>query len=290
MQLAQMMDGRTPYITNLTVYSASVVDAGSILLAQGGTATTDVGHTVSTASTTAAADNFTGINTISSSQASAAQENLALGGQSFNIDTDGIPNRGISTGGSDYLPVSISPAAIYYGWYSGTTGAATVGTNVYSLTASATTNVIGVLLGNQQLAGCWIYSLATVSSGTATFSGQVRQISNSAATTSLTMLTAWQVSTDTEAIMTYSLGSLGANFDNVGGQGRNYLGSRVTGGAAGASRADGLQCKIIASAMQHDAAPLHRLTQRVDDGLDGVTHGKVYSELVFTDNAWNGVT
>lgn len=290
MQLSKLMGGDTPYITNLAVYSASAIDIGSVLIADAGSATTNVAHTVSTVSTTAAADNFTGITTISSQQAVASKENLALGGQSFNIDTDYIPNRGISTGGTDWLPAVVSPGAIYFGRYSATTGAGTVGVNVYDLTASATTNVVGVFLGNQQLVGCWIYSLADVSSGTATFSGQVRQISNSAATTSLTMVSAWQVSTDTEAIMTYAYNTLGVNFDNVDGTGRALLGSRVTGGAAGASRADGLQAKVLASSIQHDAAPMHRLTQRVDDGLDGVTGGKVYSEIVFTDNAWNGVT
>lgn len=289
-QLSKLMGGDTPYITNLAVYSASAIDIGSILVVTTATVSVDIGHTVSTVSTTACADNFSGINTISTRQAVASKENLALGGQSFNIDTDYIPNRGQVDGGNDWLPAIISPGAIYFGHYSGTTGAATVGTNVYGFTAANSTSNTAALLGNQQLVGCWLYSLATVSSGTATYSGQLRQISYSASTILLTTITAWQTSTDTEAIMTYSLGSLGANWDNTQGTGRSLLGSRVTAGAAGASRADGAQTKVIASSIQHDAAPMHRLTQRVDDGLDGVTNGKVYSEIVFTDNAWNGVT
>jgi hypothetical protein len=285
MELAHLMDGQTPYITNLTVYSASVIEAGSFMTIDEGTAVTNVGCTVSTSTSSTNCADFLGVNTVATSQASAAQENLAFGGQSFNLDTDGIPNRGISTGGSDYIPVLLSPGAIYFGYYSTTTGAATAGVNVYNLTASNTTNVVGVLLGNQQLAGSWIYSLSTVSGGTATYSGQVRQIANSAATTSLTMLTAWQVSTDTEAVMTYALNTIGVAFNNVSGS-ANWLASRITGGANSASRNDGAQCKIIASLMQHDNAPLHRLTQRVDDGLDGVENGKVYSELVFKDNFW----
>lgn len=288
MELANLMDSNVPYITNLSVYSASAIDDGSTLTISQGSAVTNVGYTVSVLTTSGAADNFIGITQISTSFASAAQENLAFGGQSFNIDTDGIPDRGISTGGTDYVPTLLSPGAIYYGYYSTTTGAGTAGVNVYGLTASNTTNVVGVLLGNQGLVGSWVYSLADVSTGTATFSGQVRQISNSAATTSLTMLTAWQVSTDTEAVMTYNAGQLGAAFNNVSGT-ASLLASRITGGASSAHRNDGAQVQIIASSISHDNAPLHRLTQRVDDGLDGVTQGRLYSEIVFKDNYWTNV-
>ena len=285
MELANLMDGSTPFITNLSVYSASAITAGSFITIDHGTAVTDVGFTVSISTSSSCCNDFCGINTVGSAGASAAQENLAFGGQSFNIPTDGIPDRGIADGGECFLPVVVSPGAIWYGWYSATTGAGTAGTNIYNLTASNSTNVVGVLLGNQSLVGSWVYSLATVSSGTATYSGQLRQISNSAATTSLTMITAWQVSTDTEAIMTYSVGSLGVAFDNIAGT-ATYLGSRITGGAGSANRNDGSQCKLLASSIGHDAAPLHRLTQRVDDGLDGVRNAKVYSELVFVNNYW----
>ena len=290
MQLANLMDGKTPYITNLTVYSASAIDQGAFMTIDHGTAITNVGCTVSVNTGSANCANFMGCTTLSSSQATAAQENLGLGGQSFNIATDTLPDRGISTGGSNYLPVLVSPGAIWYGRYDQTTGTGTVGVNVKTFTAADTTAVEFVVCDLTSNAGAWMYTLATVSTGTATFSGQLRQISNSVASTSFTTLTSVQLSADSEAVVTYSPAALGCTFSIATPGGvptASVFGSIAASAAVGsASRNDGAQMKVLASCIQHDAAPLHRLTQRVDDGLDGVTNGKVYSEVVFIDNYW----
>lgn len=286
MKLAKLMDGKTPYITNLTVYSASAISDGAFMTVDQGSAITNVGTTVTVGTGSANVANFKGCTTLSSSFGSAAQENLALGGQSFNIDTDGLPDRGISTGGSDFLPVLISPAITWFGLYTGTSGAATAGTNLHSFTASNTTNVVGTIIGDSSAAGGWIYSLSSVSTGTATFSGQLRQVSNSAATTSLTMVTAWQVSTDTEAILTYSPAAVKCSFNLKSGTASEFGSIAASAAVNTAATNLGAAMQVVASCIQHDAAPFHRLTQRVDDGLDGVTNGKVFSEVVFLDNYW----
>lgn len=287
MQLANLMSGQTPYITNLPVYSATSFNQGSFITIDIGTAITNVGYTVSANTSSANCDNFCGISMLSTSQATAAKENLALGGQSFNIDTDGIPNRGISTDGTDYLPVLLSPSATYFGLYDQTTSTtATVNVNLKTITASNSTSVVFVICGSSHNNGAWAYSLATVSAGTATYSGQLRQIANSAATTSFTMVSAWQVSTDTEAVVTYGPSEYNCAFSLNGTA--NLFGTIAASAAVDtASRNDGASMRTLFSSIQHDAAPMHRLTQRVDDGLDGVTGGKVYSEVVFIDNYWN---
>lgn len=288
MELANLMDGNVPYVTNLSVYSASAIANGAAMIISHGTAITNLGYTVSISTSSTNCDDFIGITQVSSSFATAAQENLALGGQSFNIDIDGLPDRGLSTGGNDWLPILLSPGAIYFGLYSGTSGAATAGTNLHSFTASNSTNVVATIIGAQSNAGSWIYSLSSVSTGTATFSGQLRQVSNSAATTSLTMLTAWQVSADTEAIMTYSPAGISCSFNLKVGTASEFGSLAASAAVNTAARNEGAQMKVLRSSIQHDAAPFHVLTQRVDDGLDGVTGGKVYSEVVFRDNYWTG--
>ena len=286
MQLANLMGGKTPYITNLTVYSASAINQGAFVVVSDGTAITNMGFTVSTNTGSANCTDFCGCTTLATSVASLAQENLGLGGQSFNMPSTGIPNRSIGTAGQAYIPVLLSPGAVYFGRYDQTTGAATAGVNVHSFTASNTTNVVYTICGLTSNAGAWAYSVATVSTGTATFSGQLRQIANSAASTSFTMVSAWQVSTDSEAVVTYSPAALGCSFSLNGTA--DIFGTIARSAAAGsAARNDGAQMKVIATSIKHDAAPFHRLTQRVDDGLDGVTNGQLYSEVVFLDNYWN---
>ena len=287
MELANTMDGQTPYITNLPIYSTAAINNGSLIVASIGTAITDVGYAVSTNTGSGNVADAAGCNQVSTVLASAAQENLAFGGQSFNIDTDGIPNRGLSTGGTDYLPVLLSPGATWFGRYDQTTSTtATVNINLKTITASNTTNVIFGICGSSHNNGSWAYSLADVSAGTATFSGQVRQIANSAATTSFTMLTAWQVSTDSEAVVTYGPAEYICTFSLNGTA--DIFGTIAASAAVNtASRNDGAAMCVLANMMKHDAAPIHRLTQSVDDGLDGITGGQVYSEVVFLDNYWN---
>lgn len=283
MELAHLMEGRTPLVTNVYVYSAATVLDGAILLAgaSAGSAVTDMGAVASALTTSAQADAFMGITQVSSAFASASKENLGQNAQAFRIDTDGIPNRGTTTGG-DFMPLCISPEAVYYGTFTSATGAAAASYNVMEFTAGATTNkVIGTAWGTTiGRSNMWLFSLATVSGGAATYSGQLRYVTNSVATTSATLYTAMDTTADTECIATYK--PLVKNA--VPTAAHNMLGSMALSGASSAAQEEGIQITAMDALITHDAAPTHRLRFHVDNGLNGLTGVKIMQEIVFTDS------
>lgn len=270
--------GLSAYITNVPVFRAgSAIEQGSVMVS--GATTTAQGATNTVAADTTDANNFIGVSIVSSSQASAAPENVnGIGWARFNIATSGVCARGTTNNGQDWLPLCINVDAFYLGAYSTTTGAGTASNNWNGFSASTTTNIITGTTGLDVLGG-WLFSVATVSGGTATFSGSLRYIANQAATTSLTLRTAMSKSADSEMIWWDRLWKQSGVF-RVGTT--DFLRS-VSGTSGSGLKLNGVSMVITENYVQHDAAPLHALRTWVDDGLNGLTGVRAYSEVRFTD-------
>jgi hypothetical protein len=281
MELSHLQQGRTPFVTNVQVYAASAVDDGAMMVVGNtGSALTNIGATITVSTSSTVANSVVGITQVSSATGSASKENLGTNSHAFRIDTDGIPNRGTATGG-DWLPLCISPDAVYYGRYSQTTGAGTASDNIIGFTASTGLLVTAGTVGSQaHKTGAWCYSVGTVSGGAATYSGSLRYITNSSSTVDFVILTAMNISTDSELVLTNSPLFNSVMFTS----GASLLRSRCSAGAATATRNDGAQIRALDVVGQWDSSPFHRLRYHVDDGLDGLAGVQLYDELIFTDS------
>lgn len=275
MELAKTHLGMTPFITNVTVFSATAIVDGALLVT--GASTTAQGAVVSVALDTTDSINFIGVTQVSSSIATQSKENLAPNSHAFHIGSDGFPNEG-TTAGLDYLPLCINPGASYFALYATTTAAGTAAATVGTWTASTTTAAQRGTTGLDVLGG-WLFSLAGVNSAgnTPTFSGSLRYISNQSATTHLTLLTAMNISTDSHMIWVERTWKKGGVFNATADQLRSQSGSSGTG-----LKLNGAPMLSIENWVGHDSAPLHPLRQWTDDGLDGLTGVKLYSEMMFT--------
>ena len=87
MELSKTASGLTPFITNVTVFNATVVNDGAMLVS--GASTTAQGATIAVALDTTDGQNFVGVTQVSSSMATQSKENLAPNSHAFQIDTDG---------------------------------------------------------------------------------------------------------------------------------------------------------------------------------------------------------
>ena len=75
MQLSRLTEGRTPFIMNVTVFSATAIVEGALLVT--GATTTAQGATVTVATTTASNADFIGVTQVGSLLASVSKENAA---------------------------------------------------------------------------------------------------------------------------------------------------------------------------------------------------------------------
>lgn len=280
MQLSKIAGGRTPFITNVTVFSATAIVEGAMLVS--GASSTAQGAAVSVALDTTDGVNAIGVTQLGSSLATQSKENNAPNSHAFSIPSSGFPVTGTSAAaasGRPYLPLCINVDALYYGLYSTTTASGTASDTVGTWTASTITALVRGTTGLDQLGG-WLFSLSGVSpsGATPTFSGSLRYIANQAATTSLTLVTAMNVSTDSHMIWVQRTwkkeGTLNATADKI----RSASGSSGTG-----LKLTGTKMLSIESWMVADHAPLHPLRVHVDDGLNGLTGARFFSELQFTN-------
>lgn len=280
MQLSKLASGRTPYITNVTVFSATAISEGALLVSGG--STTAQGAAVTVTLDTTDGVNAIGVTQVGSSLATQSKENFAPNSHAFSIPSSGFPSTGTSAAaasGRPYLPLSINVDAFYYGLYSTTTGSGTASDTVGTWTASTITAVVRGTTGVDVLGG-WLFSLAGVNSAgtTPTFSGQLRYIANQAATTSLTLLTAMNVSTDSHMIWVGRTWKKEGVLNSTADKLRSASGSSGTG-----LKLTGTKMLSIESWIDHDAAPMHPLRVQTDDGLNGLTGVKLFSELQFTN-------
>ena len=138
--------------TSATNAASSATAAATSATSAAGSAVTNMGAIISAVTTSAQFDAFVGVTQVSSSEASASKENLANNSHAFRIDTDGIPNRGTTTGG-DFLPLCINPDAVYYGTYtlkyiSGTVSFINNSTLNIGITGSANLDTSGMSWNN----------------------------------------------------------------------------------------------------------------------------------------------
>ena len=279
MQLSRVMDGRTPFITNVTVFSATAIVEGALLVS--GASTTAQGAAVSVALDTTDGLNAIGVTQLGSSLATQSRENNAPNSHAFSIPSSGFPVTGTSAAaasGRPYLPLCINPDAAYFGLYSTTTASATASDTVGTWTASTITALVRGTTGIDVLGG-WLFSLTAVSpsGATPTFGGSLRYIGNQAATTSLTLLTAMNVSTDSHMIWVQRTWKKGGTLNATADKLRSQSGSTGTG-----LQLNGTKMLSIENYMDADHAPMHPLRVHVDDGLNGLTGAKFFSEMVFT--------
>jgi hypothetical protein len=289
MQLSKIFDGRTPFITNVTVFSATAIVEGAMLVS--GASTTAQGAAVTVGLDTTDGLNFIGVTQVGSSLATQSKENGAPNSHAFNIPTSGFPNTGTAgTGGPtakplSYLPLCINVDASYYGLYSTTTGSGTASDTVGTWTAGTTTAVQRGTTGTDVLGG-WLFSLSGVNSAgtTPTFSGSLRYISNQSATTHVTLVTAMNVSTDSHMVWVdrtfKKAGVLNSTADKL----------RSTSGSSGTGfKLNGTHMTAIENFVHADNKPYQPLRSWVHDGLNGLTGVQLYSELVFTQPFFSDV-
>lgn len=279
MQLAKVWGGQTPFITNVTAFSATAIVKGAMLVS--GASTTAQGAAVSVALDTTDGNNFIGITQVSSSQASESKENLAPNSHAFRIASTGFPSTGsANTAGLalPHLPLCINLCASYMALYSTTTAAGTASDNVATWTASTITAVARGTTGTDILGG-WLFSLAGTNSAgnTPTFSGSLRYIANQAATTSVTLLTAMNISTDSHCTWVDRTWKKSGVLNSTADKLRSQSGSTGTG-----FQLNGVRMIRIDNFINADHAPNHPLRSWVDDGLNGLTGVELYSEVLFT--------
>src|SRR3990167_775599 len=282
MDLSRCISGTTPLITNIAVYKAgSVLDEGAVVCLTADTGSLQ-GVAISVATTTAANDNEVGVTQVSSSRASAAQENLALNSHYFAIPTDGIPDLTTASAGTamQYLPVCINPDALYFALYSETTATTSTGdAKTLGITASTGTSVI---LGSSGVDHCggWLFSSAVNgTAGTApTFSGSLRYVTTTAASDTYGLATAMNVSSDGVMLIV----SQPQRKLTVISSGGNFLRSHGAGTAGKIAQS----LLIHENYISHSQAPHHPLRFAVDNGLDGLTRVRIWSEVALTNHAY----
>ena len=277
MELSKTHLGQTPFITNVTVFNATVINDGAALVS--GATSTAHGATITLVTSTADMLNYIGVTQVGSSFATQSKENLAPSSHAFGIPSNGIPNTGsLTTVMKNYLPLCINSDVSYMAQYSTTTGAGTASNNVATWTASTGTVIERGTTGIDIIGG-WIFTLAGVNSAgnTPTFSGSLRYISNNSATTNIAVLTAINISTDSHAIWCDRTWKLGGTLTTTADFLRSQSGASGTGFQLNGSHMIGIE-----NWCTHDQRPLHPLRFHVDDGNDGLTGVRIYKELVFS--------
>lgn len=277
MQLSRIDSGRAPIIVPVTVFSATAIVEGAMLVS--GASTTAQGAAVTVSLDTTDGLNCIGVTQVGSSLATQSKENNAPSSMAWSIPSSGFPNTGTTTtAGQPYLPLSINADARYFGLYSTTTGSGTASDTVGTWTAGTTTAAQRGTTGLDVLGG-WLFSLGAVNSAgtTPTFSGSLRYISNQSATTHVTLLTAMNISTDSHMIWVGRTWKKEGVLNSTADKLRSASGSSGTG-----FKLTGAHMCAVENYMVADHAPLHPLRKHVDNGLDGLTNARFYSEIVFT--------
>lgn len=278
MELSRLASGGTPLVMNVMVQGAAVIPDGAQIAASELT-TTAQGATISATTTTGAGDDVIGFTQVSTSQASAAVGQLtAMNAYRFNLESDGIPNKGTgstASGGMDWVPTCVTPDALYNAYHSVTASADTASDAVVvGITALTTTNVTITLTSSAGHAGGWLMDGGGNSSagGTPTYTGQLRFCSATSASIEWTLLTAMNTSVDSNLVwaspQTYAHTLLSSDGSQLRGK----------SGTAGTPRYD-QGMVIIENYVIHSAAPLHPLRQWVDDGLNGLSRQRLYTEV-----------
>lgn len=276
MEFSRLLYSNTPFITNIPVYLATTVNGlkRGAVVCNGATGATR-GFTLSVATTTAAAKDVAGVLQCDASFAFASSHESTNGknASSFRIQEDLICDRG-AAGGNDWLPALINPDALFFAWYSNATAAATAGDTITESITASTGTVVTITSLEQDQIGGWLFSCASNSVGTTTYSGQLRYISAATQTGIVGLLTAMNLSTDSSLIL---MGPAGVRTSVIGSTGQ-HLRSQ---GAAGLKAAQGIY--IFDNYGSWDNAPMHPLRSWVDNGLNSLTGVELFGEVFLFD-------
>jgi hypothetical protein len=283
MELSRLISGNSPFVTNLPVYLAATVDGlkkGAVVCAG---ATGDArGYTLSVATNTTACKQVMGVLQEGASFAYAAGHvpTNGVNATSFRIQSDLIADRG-SVAGNDWLPAVVNPDALYFAWYSTTQAAATASDTITQSITASTGTLVAVASFIVDKSGGWLFSAVSNSTGAATYSGSLRYIKTNVGTTTCGLLTAMNVSDDSSLVYMTPIGLMQSIVDSTG----RYLRSQ---GGAGVKVIQGIRCWDNYGAW--DNAPMHPLRSWIDDGLNGLTHVKLYDEVFLPYHVLNQTT
>ena len=275
--------GDSPFVTNMPVYLATTAQGlkkGAVLCT--GATGTNAGYTLSVTTTTAACADAIGVLQIGAYEA----YNDPDKGQSrdddagsYRVQSDYICDRTQSVG-ADWLPTIVNPDALYMGWLSHTTAAATASDTLTESITASTGTIVTITSVLQDVIGGWIFTHSINSTTTTTYSGSLRYANKSIADSSIGCATAVNMSTDSSVLFCSRPGITQTVISSTG----QFLRS---GGAGGAGKAEQ---KLLThdNYIGHDAAPMHPLRFWVDDALDGLTGVKMYSEIALIDHYYYG--
>lgn len=279
MQLDATMSGNIPYITNIPVYLATTAKGlkkGAVVCA--GATGHASGYTLSVATSTAACKDAIGVLAIGAEEAYDSPDKgqgIKIDAKCFAVQSDYICDSGVATTyGGDWLPAILNEDAMYFAPMSTTQAAATASdTLVETITASVGT-IVTIASVAQDVAGGWLYSHTTNSTGAATYSGSLRSINASIAAASAGLATAMNVSTDSSIVY---MGRIGLTLTTINSTGQSLR----SGGAAGAKV--GVALDVMDNYVVHASAPMHPLRVWVDDGLDGLEDVTAYGKVKLID-------
>lgn len=274
MELNRVMNGNCPFVTHVPVYKATLaIDNGAVLSVTANTASVK-GAALSVAITTAGGKNSIGVSQVSSSLASAAPENAnSIGAERFNLGTDGLADFTTADGGQ-YMPLCVTPEALYFAWYSTTVTGTTVSDAIELGISASVGTVVTIASTSVDFAGGWLF---TDDESASTFSGSLRHIQQTVAVHSFGLNVAMNVSTDSELIWA----SAPLAKQTIISSGGNFLRSY-----SGATYGKIAQAAVILdNYIKHDSSGgMRPLRFWAHDGLDGLKNVRIFSEIALTDS------
>ena len=276
MDLSRLLSGNVPFQTNVPVYLATTVNGlkKGAVVCNGATGATR-GFTLAVATTTAACKDVQGVLQCDASFAFATQFEGTNGrnAASHRIQSDLIADRG-AVDGNDWLPAIINPDALFFSWYSTTQAAATAGDTITQGITASTGTVVTIASLDQDQIGGWLFSHSSNSTGTPTYSGQLRYITTATQTGIVGLATAMNLSTDSSLVLVAPNGTIRSVVNSTG----QHLRSQ---GAAGLIVAQGIYNRDSFGVW--DSAPMHPLRKWVDDGANSLTGVMLYGEVYLID-------
>lgn len=270
--LSRVVGNDVPFVANVPVFASAsglLLKECVIQLISVGTATGTC-FALSTAADTAQAKYALGPLNMSDSDAVNDKENNSMNADAHRFASTGIPNRGSVTGWN-WMEAIVNSDQINYSLWD-QTSANVMQTNI----TASTGTVVTITNVEASVAGAWLFSTDTNSTLTNTFSGSLRY-NRMSATTVLNLVTAMNVSTDSDLVLVRPINGKLTQFDTSA----RYLQSTSAAGA-------GVSVQITENFITHAQSPLTALRFWIHDGLDGlgVKSVRLYSEIMYLNHVY----
>jgi len=267
MQLARLLGGNVPYVTNIPVYDGTLLYKGQMVMRHAAWHNTETKYYINayvSGSTTEAQDSI-GILQASSTDAYASKENKKL----YNLSS-AAPTV-VATTGFNWLPAIVNPDATYFAFYD-----QTLAKSCTTAVAASTTWVITAL--EDDIEGAWLYTTEGTDSA-ATYKGKLRYLTVSSSGTT-TIDSAVTVDTSTDFIKLLPIGHRFCPL-NLTATGMNTI---IAVGTT-------IYLENIENWGRWESAPTHALRYWNDKGLEGLG-GKLATfeaELVQLKHCWRNI-